>query len=89
LGGAKVVAVVDRSLSVGYGGPVFAEVAGIFVNDAKKPIIQDFIVGLGGRDILVKDFETIVSKCETTMKTGKPEKVIDWINVNYEPAGVK
>jgi pyruvate ferredoxin oxidoreductase alpha subunit len=89
LGGAKVVAVVDRSLSLGYGGPVYAEIASSFVNDAKKPLLQDFIIGLGGRDILVKDFETIVSKCETTMKTGKPEKAIDWINVNYEPAGVK
>jgi len=87
LAGAKVVAVLDRSLSLGYGGPVYCEIAGSFVNDQKRPMIQDFIIGLGGRDILIKDFENIVSKCEATMKSGRPEKVIDWINVNYEPAG--
>jgi len=85
LAGAKVIAVADRSLSLGHGGPVWAEISSVFVNEAKKPIIQGFIIGLGGRDVLVKDFETITSKCEATIKSGKPEKLVDWINVNYEP----
>jgi pyruvate ferredoxin oxidoreductase alpha subunit len=89
LKGAKVVAVADRSLSLGYGGPVYAEIASSFINDTKKPLMQSFIIGLGGRDVLVKDFETIFSKCETSIKTGKVEKTTDWINVNYEPAEVK
>ena len=53
-----------------------------------KPLMQSFIIGLGGRDILVKDFETIFSKCEATIKSGKVETPVEWINVNYEPAGV-
>jgi pyruvate ferredoxin oxidoreductase alpha subunit len=84
LGHAKVLAVVDRSLSVGYGGPVFADVSGAFVNEPKRPIIQDFIIGLGGRDILMRDFEEIVSICEGTLKAGAPKELVKWINVNLE-----
>jgi pyruvate ferredoxin oxidoreductase alpha subunit len=85
LGHAKVLAVVDRSLSVGYGGPVFADISGAFVNEPKKPIIQSFIIGLGGRDILITDFEDIVSTCEQSIKAGRPKEQVTWVNCNFEP----
>ena len=85
LGHAKVLAVVDRSLSVGFGGPVFADVSAAFVNEPKKPIIQNFILGLGGRDILISDFETITATCEESIKNGKPKELVTWINTKFEP----
>ena len=84
VGHAKVLAVVDRNISFGFGGRVYSEVAGKFVNRATKPLITNYIVGLGGRDITIKDFEEMVTDCENVMSTGKVEKQTKWINIKEE-----
>jgi len=81
---SKVLAVVDRNISFGYGGRVYSEVAGKFVNRPTKPFITNYVVGLGGRDITIKDFSEIVSDCETVIKNGKVETQTKWINVKEE-----
>ncbi len=80
---AKVIAVVDRNISFGFGGAVYAEVSASFINEKQHPIIMDFILGLGGRDILKQDFVNIVEKASLALKTGKA-KMVEWINVNRE-----
>ena len=81
---AKVLAVVDRNISFGYGGRVYSEVAGKFVNKPTKPLITNYIVGLGGRDITIKDFREMISDCETVIQNGKVETQTKWINVKEE-----
>jgi pyruvate ferredoxin oxidoreductase alpha subunit len=81
---AKVLAVVDRNISFGFGGRVFSEVAGKFVNKATKPLITNYIVGLGGRDITINDYIEIVADSENVMNTGKVETQTKWINVKKE-----
>jgi pyruvate ferredoxin oxidoreductase alpha subunit len=83
-GHAKVVAVVDRNVSFGYGGRVYSEVAGKFVNRSDKPLITNYIVGLGGRDITEKDFKEIVSDSENVMNAGKVDTQTKWINIKEE-----
>ncbi len=51
LKGAKGVAVLDRSISYGTFGPLFIEVRSALFNLSKKPKMQNYIYGLGGRDI--------------------------------------
>jgi pyruvate ferredoxin oxidoreductase alpha subunit len=80
----KVLAMVDRDISPGFGGAVFGEAAAMYVNETEKPIIMNFIVGLGGRDITISDFEDMVEKAEKAQKTGAPEKLVDWINLKEE-----
>jgi pyruvate ferredoxin oxidoreductase alpha subunit len=60
---ASSLAVVDRSVSYGGpGGPVFSEIrSALFDMDLK---IYGFILGLGGRDIKIEDFEAIVEIVE-------------------------
>ncbi len=84
LGHAKVLAVVDRNISFGFGGRVFSEVSAKFVNLTKKPLISNYIVGLGGRDITIKDFTEIVEDAENIIKTGKVETQTKWINIKKE-----
>jgi pyruvate ferredoxin oxidoreductase alpha subunit len=84
VGHAKVVAVVDRNISFGFGGRVFSEVAAKFVNHPEKPFITNYIVGLGGRDITIKDFKEIVSDSENVITSGKVETQTKWINVKTE-----
>ena len=83
LKGVKVVAVVERNISFGFGGAVYGELAATFANMENKPRIIDFIVGLGGRDIT---FKTLNEVLEIAEKAAKGEKVdeVNWIDVNKE-----
>jgi pyruvate ferredoxin oxidoreductase alpha subunit len=84
VGHAKVLAVVDRNISFGFGGRVFSEVAAKFVNKDKKPLISNYIVGLGGRDITPKDYIEIYEDAEKILNSGKVETQTKWINVRKE-----
>jgi pyruvate ferredoxin oxidoreductase alpha subunit len=69
--GAKAVAVVDRSLSFGgQGGPIASELRSCLYPLAEKPAVAGFIAGLGGRDITIEDFYTIVAEAEKVLETG-------------------
>lgn len=56
--GLEGIAVIDRAISPGSYGPLFTEVKSI-VNDVK---MNDFIVGLGGRDVNEGMIEGIIKK---------------------------
>jgi len=54
---AKKLIVTDRAVSFGGpGGPVFSEVKSALYSEAHRPAIYNYIIGLGGRDVTVKDF---------------------------------
>jgi pyruvate ferredoxin oxidoreductase alpha subunit len=60
---AETVIVLDRALSYGGpGGPVCSEVRSALYGETKRPKVVGFVGGLGGRDVTVKGFETIVNK---------------------------
>lgn len=69
--GAKGIAVVDRALSFGGpGGPIASELRSCLYPLAEKPIVASFIAGLGGRDVTIDDFYTIVAETEKIIETG-------------------
>ena len=71
LGGAKAVAVVDRALSFGGpGGPIASELRSCLYPLDKKPVVASFIAWLGGRDVTIEDFYTIVADTEKVLDTG-------------------
>jgi pyruvate ferredoxin oxidoreductase alpha subunit len=54
---AKKLIVTDRAVSFGGpGGPVFSEIKSALYAEAKRPLIYNYIYGLGGRDVPVNDF---------------------------------
>ena len=54
---AKKLIVTDRAVSFGGpGGPVFSEIKSALYSGAHHPAIYNYIIGLGGRDVTVKDF---------------------------------
>ncbi|MGM0405745.1 MAG: pyruvate synthase subunit PorA [Thermoplasmatota archaeon] len=83
-GDAKGLAVVDRNISPGFGGAVFAESAGIFINEKKKPLMKNFIVGLGGREIFKENFKEMYEKTKKAVEKGSVDKMVEWINMNEE-----
>lgn len=78
---AKILAVVDRAISPGGpGGPVFSEIRSLFYDEGKVPKISGFVLGLGGRDVTMADFEEIIKKVEIYEKTKFP-KISEQIGV--------
>lgn len=51
LKGAKIVGVMDRAVSFGSYGPSYLEIASALYRLKEKPMLVNYIYGLGGRDI--------------------------------------
>ncbi|MGM0510681.1 MAG: pyruvate synthase subunit PorA [Thermoplasmatota archaeon] len=81
---ANGLAIIDRNISPGFGGAVFAEAAGTFINDKEKPLMKNFITGLGGREIFKENFKEIYDKTEAAVNSGEVKKPVEWINMNEE-----
>ncbi len=58
LSGAKRVAVIEKAVSPGQSGPLFSEIKASL--GRKSPIINDYIVGLGGRDVTLEMLRKII-----------------------------
>jgi pyruvate ferredoxin oxidoreductase alpha subunit len=59
---AETLIILDRALSLGYGGPVASEVKAALYPLEKRPKIVGFVGGLGGRDISPTNFEEIIKR---------------------------
>jgi pyruvate ferredoxin oxidoreductase alpha subunit len=79
---AKVVAVVDRNISPGFAGAIFTETVASYNNEKKRPKIIDFIMGLGGRDVKIENYEQVYNLAKAALR-GK-FKEINWIDVDEE-----
>ncbi|NVM37413.1 MAG: pyruvate ferredoxin oxidoreductase [Candidatus Lokiarchaeota archaeon] len=77
----KAVAILDRCDSFGsFGGPLFTEVRSALFKNTDAEIV-DFIYGLGGRDIIIKDIEKIFNEANEISKTGKIENYVKYFGV--------
>ncbi|MCP8316497.1 MAG: ferredoxin oxidoreductase [archaeon] len=68
---AKAIGIVDRALSPGaVAGPVFTDItSALYLSKMDIPAVN-FFVGLGGRDVKMKDIESIFNKLKRIAKTG-------------------
>ena len=53
----KALAVIDKNVSVGYEGAVYTDVRSALYKS--KTVINNYIMGLGGKDITTQDIQTI------------------------------
>jgi pyruvate ferredoxin oxidoreductase alpha subunit len=68
---AEALIVLDRAISFGGpGGAVCSELKAALYGETKKPKIVSFVGGLGGRDITVEGFESIINKGMEIAKKG-------------------
>ncbi|MEE9585651.1 MAG: hypothetical protein V3W09_01980 [Nitrososphaerales archaeon] len=85
LKGCKAVAVMDRSASYGSaGGPVFPEVRSALYDEPEKPLIVNYIYGLGGRDTTMDMVKSVYSDLESIAKTGEVGSVMRFLGVRDE-----
>jgi len=82
LEGVKAVAVMDRVLSFGGpSGPLYSELAATFYHADEKPLLMNYIYGLGGRDISVDDFRAVAKELLRVAETGRVEEPVKFLGV--------
>lgn len=68
----KALAVLDRAISFGGPmGPVASEVKAALYADAHRPLLVEFVVGLGGRDVTFAEFHRMWDETAAALKSGK------------------
>jgi pyruvate ferredoxin oxidoreductase alpha subunit len=84
---AKVLGVVNRAISYGIGTPLYSDIAAALCNAPQKPILLNFIAGMGGRDVTPKNITAMFEKAKKTAETGTVESEIEWIGLNRALVG--
>lgn len=80
---AKVLAILEKDISFGISGAVFADAGRVLVNEKEKPILLDFIIGLGGRDVTFENLKEVVEISKKALVGEKVEEV-NWIGLRKE-----
>jgi 2-oxoisovalerate ferredoxin oxidoreductase alpha subunit len=75
--GLKGLGVVERNLSFGQRGPTYEDVVASLYGRVDIPI-RNYVVGLGGRDIRVKDYEKMFEDLV------EGDNDIEWVNVGVK-----
>jgi 2-oxoisovalerate ferredoxin oxidoreductase alpha subunit len=78
---AKFIGVLDRSYSFGYGGAFFAETGGALYNVPDKPVIKNYVVGIGGRDVTPATVSGILDNAISLKDKGELDQEIQWIEL--------
>jgi len=78
---ASFVGVLDRSFSFGNEGQIFSELKASLYQTNRDPLIKDFIVGIGGRDITTDTVKKIYENCQKCLKNKKIDQEIEWTNI--------
>jgi pyruvate ferredoxin oxidoreductase alpha subunit len=78
----KALGVMDRSDTFSsFGGPVFNEIRSALYDEPKKPIIQNTIYGLGGRDINTEDIKGLFERILRVAESGRSDSLVSYLGV--------
>ncbi len=82
LAAVKAVAVMDRSDSFGAaGGPVFLETRSALYGLAGRPVVANYVYGLGGRDVGFEDIERVINETVDRAKTGDQGALVTYLSL--------
>lgn len=82
LKGVRAVGVMDRSTSPGgFGAPLFTEIRSALYQLHERPVVLNFIYGLGGRDVSMNNIEEAFHKLEESIKKGWKGELINYLNL--------
>jgi len=89
LSGAKAVAVLEKDISLGLTGALFADLSSALVNARKSPLLLNFICGLGGRDISPLQIREATKAAMEAAKTGEVKETVRWLGLRETMVGLK
>jgi pyruvate ferredoxin oxidoreductase alpha subunit len=83
LSGLKAVAVFDRSetFAGGMGGPVFIELRSSLYEQEKRPLIVNYIYGLGGRDLPLELINEAASELAEIAHSGYVKRLVKYLGL--------
>ncbi len=77
LANVKHVGVLDRALSFGAMGALYSDVATALAHAARRPVLHNYIYGLGGRDITVEQLADVLLGLDKV----RPDEVLRYIGL--------
>jgi pyruvate ferredoxin oxidoreductase alpha subunit len=75
----RAVGVLEKDVSFGHAGAVFTEVASALTGADNRPMLLNFVAGLGGRDISLADVEQMFA--DLSAATTQPPDRVRFVNV--------
>ena len=82
LSSAKAVAVMDRAETYSTrGGQVFTEIRAAFYESNKRPLMRDYIFGLGGRDTTTREIKRVFADLAADLERGQVDKLVTHLDV--------
>jgi pyruvate ferredoxin oxidoreductase alpha subunit len=85
VGKVPVLGVMEKCVSFGApASPLMEELMTAYYHDAEKPLMANYVVGLGGRDVSPDMIREAYGSLEKIKKTGKVDKLSTFIGVRGE-----
>jgi len=85
IGETPVLGVMEKCISFGApASPLMEELMTAYYHDEEKPMMANYVVGLGGRDVSPDMIREAYTSLEKIRKTGKVEKLSTYIGVRGE-----
>ena len=83
LKGRKAVAVLDRSdtFAGGMGGPVFIETRSALYDEDHKPLLVNYVYGLGGRDLPVELVNKVATELKEIAQNGQVNQLVNYLGL--------
>ena len=77
---SRLVVVFDKNISYGAEGATCSEIKSVLYGSPVSPVIRNFIVGLGGRDVKARELADAVRKSVASLEKGVPAaEYPEWI----------
>lgn len=78
----KVVGIMDRveGMNACF-GPLYSEISACLYDLEKRPILTDFVYGLGGRDVKIEDIEGIFDDLLRILEKGEKDFTLKYVGV--------
>jgi pyruvate ferredoxin oxidoreductase alpha subunit len=81
----KAVGIMDRADTLStLGGHLYTECRSILYDSDTRPLLKNYIYGLGGRDISIEEIEAVYDELLTIQKSGTVDKNIVYYGVRGE-----
>lgn len=82
VGDVPVLGVLDKAASFGApGGPLYEDVKTVFYDKEDKPLVADYIYGLGGRDTSPDLLRRVFKSLQEINRKGKIEEKVSFVGV--------